>query len=380
MLQQRAVRTSQGSSNGDTCVLPIGGHPSLALDTDVLRQRLGAWIATQAASERPSVDVLWREATLVCDGIVALACATFGAGNAPLWLVDVRVSPDAQELVHWTGLSSRTVFHTVEALVAAEVLDGVSQVGRERVVRIRPDLLLDAPVLAAVDWRTVRHRLGEAASPIAHLLVRELARRTTIEARLQGHFISVSQRELAEAVGYSKASMRRHLDVLAAAGVIVSRSRDRANSWHRLQALVFGAEGGDTVNGRRTGTDAGAPIAKRDGDRREDVPGPTPTSARNESQPMTGRAGFRAGRAERAAAARPVISRASAAAARDEHDTSGLTSPTTPAQLVESALTFEVNGVSIALPSGVELTLEQDASGALWYRAGALRFGPVRFS
>ena len=32
-----------------------------------------------------------------------------------------------------------------------------------------------------------------------------------------------------------------------------------------------------------------------------------------------------------------------------------------------------------AIPAGVELTLEQDDAGALWYRAGGLRLGPVRF-
>jgi hypothetical protein len=46
---------------------------------------------------------------------------------------------------------------------------------------------------------------------------------------------------------------------------------------------------------------------------------------------------------------------------------------------VEAALTLEVNGVRVALPAGVQLTLEQDADGALWYRAGSLRLGPVRF-
>jgi hypothetical protein len=33
----------------------------------------------------------------------------------------------------------------------------------------------------------------------------------------------------------------------------------------------------------------------------------------------------------------------------------------------------------VALPAGVELTLERDDSGTMWYRAGALRLGPVRF-
>ena len=49
------------------------------------------------------------------------------------------------------------------------------------------------------------------------------------------------------------------------------------------------------------------------------------------------------------------------------------------ARAIESALTLDVNGVRVAIPAGVELTLEQDDAGALWYRAGGLRLGPVRF-
>jgi hypothetical protein len=176
--------------------------------------------------------------------------------------------------------------------------------------------------------------------------------------------------------------MRRHLDALVGAGLLLSRSRDRANSWHRLQPVVF--EAGDPSfadsppprddprrarpaleRPARAATDRGSP-----GTEEGSVPPPLPASstlstpsARSAASPI--RAAPTSPAAAVAAATPAAPTARAAQAAR--------TSP------VDAALTLEVNGVRVALPAGVELTLEQDDSGAMWYRAGALRLGPVRF-
>ena len=314
---------------------------SLAVDVDAVRRRIGAWVATQPAGERPAHDLLWRDALLVVDQVLALARATLGAGGAPLWTVDVRLPSAAHVLATLSGVAARSLHRATDALIAAEALDGVSQVGSERVVRLRPEVLTDAPVLAAVRWDIVRGRLGDADAPAARLIVRELACRTTSEARAQAHFVSASQRELAEAVGYSKGSMRRHLDALVSAGLIVSRSRDRANSWHRLQPIVFEGEA----------------VVER----------PAPPSDEALSRPVPRR--ILGGSA-------PAPSPSLPAALPTRTSSPVPRAPTAP---VDAALTLEVNGVRVALPAGVELTLEQDDGGAMWYRAGTLRLGPVRF-
>jgi DNA-binding transcriptional ArsR family regulator len=288
----------------------------------------------------------------------------------------VHVPSDARELARGTGLGVAALRRTIEALIGAEVLDGAGQIGEERVVRLRPEILADAPVLAAIRWDVVGELLGPAEAPVARLVVRELARRTSLEARARGHFVSASQRELADAVGYSKASMRRHLDALVAVGVIASRSRDRTNSWHRLEPVVF--------DGAMEAVDGATPAPAASSR-------PLPSGGRA-SPALRAAIPARETGAAGAAAAGTSLHRASALAAEQPvADARPLLAPPSPlaapaggsssasAVPIPAALTIEVNGVRVALPPGVELTLEQDASGALWYRAGGLRLGPVRF-
>ena len=309
-----------------------------------MRRRIGSWIAAQPADERPEIETIWRDALLVGDQVVALAQATPVAGTMPLWSVEVSLPGDGHLLSQAAGLSPRLTRRAVDVLIAAEMLDGVSQIGDDRVVRLRPEVLGDAPVLAAVRWDVVRARLGDRDAPISRLVVRELARRTSADARAQGHFVSASQRELADAAGYSKASMRRHLDALIDAGLIASRSRDRTNSWHRLQPVVF--------DQAVLATPALPPVDRT-------APRPAPAEPRSvaprQAQPR----------------ALPDLPRPSQRS--DAIDPGGTPRP------VLSAMTIEINGVRVALPAGVELTLEQDDSGAMWYRTGTVRLGPVRF-
>ena len=44
------------------------------------------------------------------------------------------------------------------------------------------------------------------------------------------------------------------------------------------------------------------------------------------------------------------------------------------------AITIEIDGVRGPLPAGVQPVLEQDADGTSWYRIGAVRLGPLRFT
>jgi DNA-binding transcriptional ArsR family regulator len=358
-------------------VLRFAGTGSLAVDGGTVRRRIGAWISGLPVAERPNVEATWRHGILVCDRVLTMARGTLGAADRPPWTVDVHVPSDARELARGTGLGVAALRRTIEALIGAEVLDGAGQIGEDRVVRLRPEILVDAPVLAAIRWDVVGELLGPAEAPVARLVVRELAHRTSIEARARGHFVSASQRELADAVGYSKASMRRHLDALVAVGVIASRSRDRTNSWHRLESVVFdGAmEAGDVAtpapavsssplaSGGRASPTRRAAIPARE----TEVPGAAAagTSLRGASVVAT---------EQPAVDARPLLAPSAPNAAPAGRSLSASAVP------VPAALTIEVNGVRVALPPGVELTLEQDASGALWYRAGGLRLGPVRFT
>jgi hypothetical protein len=77
-------------------------------------------------------------------------------------------------------------------------------------------------------------------------------------------------------------------------------------------------------------------------------------------------------------AARPIAPFPASSPVATDGGSSPSSSPS-GARGIAAALTLEVNGVRVALPPGVELTLEQDEQGALWYRAGAVRLGPVRF-
>ena len=43
-------------------------------------------------------------------------------------------------------------------------------------------------------------------------------------------------------------------------------------------------------------------------------------------------------------------------------------------------ITIEIEGVRWPLPAGVQPVLEQDADGTAWYRIGAVRLSPLRFT
>jgi hypothetical protein len=287
---------------------------------------------------------------LVLGAVVESGRAGLGAEVRPPWEREVTVARDPLDLRRRTALPREAVRRAVDRAISAELLDLVSRVGDELVVRVRPDGFADAPVVAAVDWDAVRDRLGTAVSPIALLLVREIARRTPPERRARHEAIPVSLRELGAATGASKGTIQKTLGALHAATLVESWARDRVDSWHRLLPAAFG-ERPEGVAVAPLVAPVTAPVA---------ASRVTPAAA---AAPGVGSIADPA----TAPSARSVASLAGSAAPgpRDGSAASG------GEALVVSA--YEVNGIRWPLPHGVRPRLERDAEGGAVRRIGNLR-------
>ena len=326
-------------------VLPLGGVASLAVSADVVRAQLGAWAGLRAADERPDLDAAWREVLLVLGALVEAGAATLGVESLPPWERAVPVPREPLDLQRRAALSREAVRRATDRAISAELLDLERRVGDELVVRLRPEVFADAPVVAAVDWAAVRDALGPQVSPVALLLVREVARRLTPERRAQGDVVPVSLREFGAATGASKGTIQKALGVLNAAGLVESRTRDRVDSWHRLLPPVFGAP-------LPTSGAAALPLV---------APAPAaPAPVR---------------------AAPPIVP----ASTTDDGTSNGLTpapsaDTSTALAAVGEAITvtvYEVDGIAWPLPPGVQPRLERGADGTLMRRIGNMRL-PLR--
>jgi DNA-binding transcriptional ArsR family regulator len=307
------------------------------------RARLGAGQDPHpSAAGRGAVE--WPAALLVASAAIELGRAALGArDDAAPWELVITVPPSALDLTRRTGLAADPVRRALDALISAEALDCRSRVGDEFVVQCRAELFEDAPVVGALDWRTIRDRLATALSPAALLVVRALAARTTPDDRARERFVPASLRDLEEATGSGKAAVRTALAALTRAGLVESKLRPRVDSWHRLLGGAFGE----------------APAAAR-----EVVVSPAPAraSAGVDALPL----------------ARPRSRPA---------DAPRLATPTPPAPppVARSEpgawAIVEVNGVALPVPPGVVPQPEQDAATGDWYlRVGPnVRYGPLRF-
>jgi hypothetical protein len=368
-------------------VLPLGGVASLAISADVVRARLGAWAGLRAPDERPDLDTAWREVLLVLGALVEAGDAALGADAAPAWERAVPIPREPLDLQQRAALSGDAVRRAVDRAISAELLDLQSRVGDELVVRLRPEVFADAPVVAAVDWVAVRRALGLQVSPVALLLVREIARRTTPERRAQGDVVPISLREFGAATGASKGTIQKALGVLQTAGLLESRIRDRVDSWHRLLPAAFGespitwtaaprAEQTSVAPGLGAGsTRPSSPPQRPDSSLRAGAP-----HAELRASPDTRVAATSAAPGELAGAVAGFLSGAAGgAASRAEPGLAagaggGLVAPVATGDPVT---VYEVDGMAWPLPAGVRPRLEQGADGSPMRRIGNVRI-PLR--
>lgn len=371
MSNRRRLRTSlrptppaEERGRGDGArVLPLGGVASLAISPDVVRAKLGAWVGLQPTGERPDLDTTSREVLLVLGALVEAGGAALGADGLPPWERGVPVPREPLDLQQRAALSRDAVRRATDRAISAELLDLERRVGDELVVRLRPELFADAPVVAAVDWAAVRRALGTQVSPVALLLVREIARRMTPERRTQGDVVPVSLREFGAATGASKGTIQKALAALNAVALVESRTRDRVDSWHRLLPPVFGASPAvapvvvpaaewlsrDQPSGSYQATASawshavGAPNAPSDF--RTDAPTVSPTAARPAAHPPTSWAAPTAGKSTGVA--------------------------------VGAVTVYEVGGIAWPLPAGVQPRLERGPDGEPVRRIGNVRI-PLR--
>lgn len=379
--------------------LPIGGTASFAVSARAVREGVGAWAATRSADRRPD-GLVWRDGLAVASAIVEAAHALLpsGAGDEPgagpraPWDVSVPVPREPQDLVRRTYLRGDRVRTVVDLLVSARVLDLVERTGDEWQVRLRSSVFEDAPVLAVVAWDAVRTRLGPTAgSPAALALVRELARRTSPGTRAGAHFERLTFIELGELTGFGKSALRTGLSACIRAQLLEARTRERVASYYRLLPAVFGrsdalrADSVDASGGAATAGEVASDTAVREFDavgiaRRSHIaavdgvqvqPHRTPADP---SPPARGAAPVDG--------AMPVPSAVSqgSRSVLPGSGAAGIDSATSPAHATAAALValvIEVNGVPVPLPSGARPVLEQDDTGAYWYRIGAMRLGPI---
>jgi len=333
----------------------IAGTAALVVSASAIRSAFGAWSATRPRQE--SLDVpRWPHALLVAMAVAESGRASLAASNdgAP-WESDVTIAPVPRDLMRRTALSAGVVRRIVDALLSADVLESVSRVGDTHVVRLRPGVFEDAPVLGAVSWNGVRERLGVDLSSAALLTVRELAVRTTPEDRARSQFVPLTLRDLEEATGHGKGAVRSALAALARAEVVESRVRPRMDSWHRLLPAAFGA--------------AAAPVGGAS----------APTASGT------------VGRVQRAEPpARPVEAIEPVAVGAPTPGGRPAADPAVPPRRVGGApgsvpavddwAIVEINGVRFPVPPGVQPIPERDASGEWYLRVGpGLRYGPLRF-
>ena len=374
---QRHLNPADRRERGDTArVLPLGGVASLAVSADVVRAKLGAWAGLCAADERPDLDMAWREVLLALNALVEAGGVILGAGSLPAWERAVPVPREPLDLQLRAALSRGALRRAVDRAISAELLDLESRVGDELVVRVRPDIFADAPVVAAINWSSVRLALDTQISPVALLLVREIARRTTPERRAQGEVVPISLREFVAATGASKGTIQKALRILNAVGLVESRTRDRVDSWHRLQPPAFGEmpvplpaaqEASDEVSADRRSSmvaasshvaEASGDVAQRAEYRGWTAPSPLEPGAPHEAQPL------------RSSPASPSMG------ATVMRASSGANQPA-PAGSGGAVTMYEVDGITWPLPSGVHPRLERDADGAPMRRIGNLRL-PIR--
>lgn len=361
----RRLAAEQRGGAGAPRVLPLGGVESLAVSAEAIRAKLGAWVGLSAPDERPDLDAAWREVLLVLGALVEAGSAGLGREALPPWEREVPVPREPLDLQRRTALSRDSVRRGVDRAISAEVLDLMRRVGDELVVRLRPDVFGDAPVVAAVDWDAVRGRLGVAVSPVALLLVREIARRTAPERRTRGEAVPVSLRELGGATGASKGTIQKTLGALHAAGLVESWTRDRVDSWHRLLPAAFGEAGAPTraTATAETSQHALPPVVPLTPDARGGVPEvstdllPPWPPRRVTAAPPPGPA-----TPESAAPPAPATPLGVGALAR-----AGL-----------AVTVYEVNGVPWPLPAGVRPQLERSADGSSIRRIGNVRLPTQR--
>lgn len=362
-------------------VLPLGGASSLVVSAAAVRSRLAARAARLSASQEASSATAWPGALLVAMAIVESGRAALGtASEAMPWEMTVAVPTGPSDLQRRCGLSASAVRGALDALVSAEVLDSLSRIGDQMVLRFRADVFEDAPVLGVVDWDQVRDRLGTIRPSAALLVLRELAWRMAPEDRARARFIPASLRDLEEATGSGKGATRTALTALNRAGLVESRMRPRVDSWHRLLPAAFGEEPGtDAAGPGRRGT----PVPES-GRRRAPHP-----EARVEAQtePGAGATDAWAARLRRADAAvvRFPLSESTLDEGRAERgqpvrDASAAIQPPVVSPTADWAI-VEVNGVRFPVPAGVTPEPEQDpATGAWFLRVGPnTRYGPLRF-
>lgn len=362
---RRPLPTDERGGAGAPRVLPLGGVRSLAVSADAVRAKLGAWVGLCAPEERPDLDTAWREVLLVLGAVVESGSAGLGGEALPPWERDVAVPREPLDLRRRTALPRDGVRRAIDRAISAELLDLVSRLGDGLVVRIRPEVFADDPIVAGIDWDAVRGALGAATTPVALLLVREIARRTAPERRLKQEAVSISLRELGAATGASKGTIQKTLGTLHAAGLAESWARDRVDSWHRLLPTVFG---GVTSQAPSVAIEAGraphpAPLTSPSGG------GAAPANAL--PVPATMRVDVGAGRA-----LQPHVATSSEIASPPEGARMGIRPSVAAAAIsaVSPAVTvYEVNGVRWPLPAGVRPQLERGTDGPPVRRIGNLR-------
>jgi hypothetical protein len=357
-------------------VLPLGGVASLAVSPDVVRAKLGAWSGLRAPEERPDLDAAWREVLLVLEALVEAGAAALTAEAVPAWERDVPVPREPLDLQQRTALSRNAVRRAVDRAISAELLDLQRRVGDELLVRVRPEVFADAPVVAAVDWVAVRRALDVQVSPVALLLVREIARRTTPERRAHDELVPISLREFGAATGASKGTIQKTLGVLQATALVESHIRDRVDSWHRLLPTVFGADpasGGfreDVAGGAGAVVGTGAPLPGR-----ASVPGAEALTASPVAlrEPMRRRDEENTAAMTLSALATRPADAASVTAAVSAAGPAVAVPATTSAHVAISGVVYEVAGIRWPLPPGVQPRLERGPDGAPMRRLGNVR-------
>jgi DNA-binding IclR family transcriptional regulator len=144
-------------------------------------------------------------------------------GLAELW----REQADAREPRLDASLdASVAVLADRTGLPVSEVRAGVSALKRAGLVheadgdrlRLEPDVMAQLPVLARVEWESVRARVNSLGAHVAPALalVRELARGSSTDGEWQGALLP----ELCEATLYSRSHVSKALSVLERARIV----------------------------------------------------------------------------------------------------------------------------------------------------------------
>ncbi|GLC28261.1 hypothetical protein [Roseisolibacter agri] len=347
-------------------VLPLGGVASLAVSPDVVRAKLGAWVGLLPVEERPDLDATSREVVLLLGALVEAGTAALGADALPPWERGVPVPREPLDLQQRAALSRDAVRRATDRAISAELLDLERRVGDELVVRLRPDVFADAPVVAAVDWGTVRRALGTQVSPVALLLVREIARRTTPERRAQGEVVPISLREFGAATGASKGTIQKALAALNATALVESRTRDRVDSWHRLLPPAFGVLPAPvrTPEPADAGSVGDTPVAAASATALPSGSGGRASPARDASSAPLERPRVDASVHDRRVPSAPALT------SRPAHRPP-------PLATGDAVTVYEVSGIAWPLPAGVQPRLERGADGVPMRRIGNVRI-PLR--